>query len=570
MERFCKLYQAIKFIVKVQLLRQYQLLYSPADGTLPLVDDHGLVDPQLPDTPDAKQSLVALLPSVQDALTIVTNTTAWLWGAENPPGSVLKPVDTLQVLEIAAISRGSAMHVAKMLLLFALYMQQLPAKFDAQLSESQSVERAIELIVDRVKLFVLSHEDEACSLDGLECLTLLGLIQLNDGAIRKAWMTFRRVLDISRLKGLQNSFSVSARNSLCNDVALCRRLWLSTVCGDCYCSLLLGLEPGLGIAPFGPENETWSDPLADDDANVQRRICLIVARIAQRNAVGLHQDRHALQEIDEALNVLRDSMPNSWWRVPPFRQGRPLDSAKEPNRLICQLWFFQARIFTHIPIAFGKTANGTLNSLEICIEASRITLHRYLGLQHAKDQLSRCRTIDQSAFLAAVVLLLAKVQVRWHKMHSTASRYDSDRDLVEQVIDSFEVVGKKCCREHVARQSSEILSTLLGTVAAGSEDALFATSNSLSGANTPLTLGTPFNPEVAAEGALGMTKSRMEDIIASSIQPVLDAQSPASRLINLLFATKRSASDLPKHDQELSHGHVGLTLDDLIDPTILL
>ena len=64
------------------------------------------------------------------------------------------------------------MHVAKMLLLFALYMQQLPANFDVQFLESQSVERAIELIVERVKLFVLSHEDEGCSLDGLECLTL--------------------------------------------------------------------------------------------------------------------------------------------------------------------------------------------------------------------------------------------------------------------------------------------------------------------------------------------------------------------------------------------------------------
>ena len=461
------------------------------------------------------------------------------------------------------------MHVAKTLLLFALYMQQLPANFDVQFLESQSVERAIELIVERVKLFVLSHEDEACSLDSLECLTLLSLIQLNDGAIRKAWMTLRRVLDISRLKGLQNSFSPSARNSSCSDTALRRRLWLSAVCGDCYCSLLLGLEPGLGIAPFGPDDETWNDPLADDDANVQRRICLIVARIAQRNAVGLHQDRHTLQEIDEALSRLQDSMPPSWWRAPSFRQDRPLDSAKEPNRLICQLWFFQARIFAHIPIAFGKTTNDSLNSLESCMEASRITLHRYLGLQHAKDHLSRCRTVDQSVFVAAVVLLLAKVQLQPHKMHSTASRYDSDRALLEQVIDSFEAVGKKCRREYVARQSSEILSTMLGIVAADSEDAFFTASNSSSGPNTPLALGTSFDREVAVEGALGTTKSGMEDIIASSIQPALDVQSPASRLINLLFATKRSVSGVPEYHQELPQRHAGLTVDDLIDPTIL-
>ncbi|KAI1505758.1 hypothetical protein F5X99DRAFT_428869 [Biscogniauxia marginata] len=505
------------------------LLHSPADGTRSIIDDHGLVMPRTPDTLDAKQSLVALLPSAQDAVTIVTNTTAWLWGAENPPGSVLKTNDALQLLEIAAISRGSAICVAKKLLLFALYMQQLPPKFNVQFLESQNVERAIESIVERVTLFVLSHEDEVCSLDGLECLTFLSLLHLNDGAIRKTWMTFRRILDISRLGGLQNSFSLSARKSSCSDIALRRRLWLSTVCGDCYCSLLLGLEPGLGIAPFGPDDETWNDPLADEEANVQRRICIIVARIAQRNAVGLHQDLHALQEIDEALNRFQDSMPPSWWRAP---------SQKEPNRLICQLWFFQARIFVHIPIAFGRTTNDSLNSLESCMEASRITLQRCLGLQHARDHLSRCRTVEQSVFIAAVVLLLAKVQLQHHKMRSTASRYDSDRALLEQAIDSFEAVGKMCHREHTARQSFEILSTMLGIVTADLEDAFFTARNSSSAPNTPLVPGTPFDSNIAIEGTLGTTKFGMEDIIASSIQPMIDVQSPASRVINLLFATK--------------------------------
>ncbi|KAM5341452.1 hypothetical protein ACJ41O_014483 [Fusarium nematophilum] len=251
------------------------------------------------------------------------------------------------------------MHVAKTLLLFALYMQQLPASFDVQFLESQSVERTIALIVERVKLYVLTHEDEACSLDGLECLTLLASLQLNEGEIRKAWMTFRRILDIARLRGLQNSFSLSARSSPSSGMALQRRLWLSTVCGDCYCSLFLGLEPGLGIAPFGPDDETWDDPCADDEANVQRRLCLIIARIAQRNAVGIYQDRGVLREIDESLDKLQDSLPASWWRAPSFCQDRSLDSAKEPNRLICQLWFFQARMFAHMPVAFGETTEGT-------------------------------------------------------------------------------------------------------------------------------------------------------------------------------------------------------------------
>ncbi|KAH6970664.1 hypothetical protein BKA56DRAFT_168529 [Ilyonectria sp. MPI-CAGE-AT-0026] len=538
-------------------------LYPTTDGTLPLVADHS---PVLPDTPDAKQLLVALLPSAEDAVSIVTNTTAWLWGAESPPGSVLKPSDTLELLDITAISKGNALHVAKTLLLFALYMQQLPASFDVQFLQSQSVGKTIEVIVERVKLFIISDEDKACSFDGIECLTLLSLTQLNDGAIRKAWMNFRRTLDIARLKGLRNSFSLSARNSTCSDIGLSRRLWLSTACGDCYCSLLLGLEPGIGYAPFGPDDDTWNDPLSDGEANVQRRICLIVARIAQRNAAGLHQDRQAFQEIDEALNRLQDSLPPTWWRVPSFRQDRSLDSAKDPNRLICQLWFFQARIFAHIPIAFGKTMGDSSTSLEHCMEACRITLHRYLGLQYAKDQLSRCRSVDQSASVAAVILLLAKVQHRFVNMDSTVSKYDSDRALLEQVIDCFEAIGQGCVREYVARQSAEILTTMLD-IAADSENELLTRSNATSDSNTPLALGTPLDPASAIGFDTNMTKSGMEDVITSSIQPALDANGPASRLISLFFATKRSPSVVPKHAQGLSQIQAGIDIDDLIDST---
>ncbi|KAI1415738.1 hypothetical protein F5Y13DRAFT_148199 [Hypoxylon sp. FL1857] len=537
------------------------LLHLIAHETLPPND---FATSQPPRMQDAKQSLVALLPSAQDAVTIISNTTAWLWGAENPPGSILNANDSIQLLDIAAITRGSAMHIAKTLLLFALYMQQLPANFDTQFLESQSVERSIELIVERVKLFMVSHEDEFCSMDGIECLTLLSLLQLNDGAIRKAWMTFRRILDIARLEGLPDSFSLSARSSSCSDIGLRRRLWLSTVNGDCYCSLLLGLEPGLGIAPFGPDEE-WNDPLAEDNANIQRRICLIAARVAQRNAVGLHQDRHTLQEIDEALNGLQDLMPHSWWRPPSFRQDRPLHSGNEPNRLICQLWFFQTRIFAHLPIAFGDNTSDSLKSLESCLEASRITLHRYLGLQRARDHFSRCRSVDQVAFLAAVVLLLGKVQLRHDETPSTSFSYDSDQALLEQTINSFEAVGKTGSREQVSRQSFEILSTMLELSAADSNGALFSRSLPSSDYNSTSAAGIRFNSEVAFGGAPSTTKSGMEDIIVSSIQPVLDTQSLASRLIDMLFASKQSMEGTPKCNQGLSKTHAAFALGDLVD-----
>ncbi|KAF7558430.1 hypothetical protein G7046_g5727 [Stylonectria norvegica] len=546
------------------------LLQTPADGLTPLANDYNLALPQSLDMPDAnKQSLVALLPSAQDAATIVANTTAWLWGAETPPGSVLTPNDTSHLLDTDTILRGSVVNVAKTLLLFALYMQQLPPNFDAQFLEAQSIDASVNAIVERVKSYILSHEDEACTTDGLECMTLLYLIQLNDGALRKSWITVRRVLDISRLYGLQNSFSISARNSSDGSIALGRRLWLAAVCGDCYCSMLLGLEPALGMAPFGLDDETWNDPLADEDANVQRRICLLVARISQRNAVGLHRDHQIFQEIDLALDRLQDSLPASWWIPPTFRHDRSLDSAKEPNRIICQLWFFQARIYANLPIAFGERTVESVGSLESCMEASRATLHRYLGFQHARDQLSRCRTVDQTVAVAATVLLLAKVQLRSLTTQCKVPRYDSDRALVEQVVSSFDAIGRVCRREKLLREGSEILSSLLGMAFANSLDAASTVSRPFHHANSSTSLETSCGPQVSYKEDSGTSRSGIEDIIVSSILPLLDAQSPASNLITSLLKTIRQpSSDLLGLYQE-PHMQTPLSRYDTIDPTTL-
>lgn len=519
--------------------------------------------PQPSETPDAKQSLLALLPSAQDAVTIVTSSTAWLWGAETPSGSVLTPNDTVQLLDIPAISMGSTMHVAKILLLFALYMQQLPANFDAQFLESQSIEKATEMIVDRVQIFMLSHHDEACSLDGLECLALLCTIQLNDGALKKAWMTLRRFVDMARLQGLQTSFALTARNSQSSEVALQRRLWQSGICGECYCSLLLGLEPGLGIAPFGPVDETWNDAFADENANIQRRICLIVARIAQRNAVGLYHDVDTFREIDEALKKLDDSLSRSWWKAPSFRQDRSLDSAKEPNRLICQLWLLQARMFNHMPFAFGSNEDAMSRSLEVCMEACRMTLHRYFGLRHAKDHLNRCRSVDQSAFVAAVVLLLGKVQARAYKVDSTVSRYDSDMALLEQIIEAFEEFGKAGSRERVSTQIFEILSTMINLAASSSRSAGLGADF-----DAGMTLLSP-DSEITIPDTPNIKRSEMEEIIAASILPALDPRSPTADLINRLFAIRESTNGCLGHVQETSNIDEGLTIGDVIDLDIL-
>lgn len=476
------------------------------------------------DTNGSDQSLLSLLPSPQDAVTIVMNTLAWLWGAETPSGSVLRPDDTIHLLDLTAISRGTPIQVAKTLVLFALYMQQLPNGFDETTLGFESVDQAITLIGDRVKAFVMTHEDQASSLDGLECLLLLGTIELNTGNIRKTWATFRRTVDMAKLAGLHDCFSPLKRDSRSNEDALRRRIWLSAVCGDCYYSLLLGQEPAVGASAFGPTQD-WTDPVAEHEANIQRHICAIMSRIAERNYAGQFLDRHICSQLGGHLDRLYESLPCTWWDTPSFAPDRSLNSAEEPNRLVCQIWYFLTRIFIDLPSAFGATESFSRDSLNNCIDAARCIISRYVGLQHARDQLSRCRGGDQAVFLSAVVLLLAVAQrraqdarcLKTSHQRQPAWQFALDRDLVQQTISSFEAKANAGSRGYMSTQCVNFLYSMHNI--AFSRDTFAPSTGDVS-----KHCGTP--------------KTDMESLVMTAIRPSLGNAGPAVRLIESTLANE--------------------------------
>lgn len=80
---------------------------------------------------------------------------------------------------------------------------------------------------------------------------------------------------------------------------------------DAHVSTLLGLEPGSGKEPFGPE-DFWNDAFADVDTNFQRQLALIATRLAHRNLSQTSHGHTPTGALDEALNTLERSMPESW------------------------------------------------------------------------------------------------------------------------------------------------------------------------------------------------------------------------------------------------------------------
>jgi hypothetical protein len=405
-----------------------------------------------------KQILLELLPSQEDAISIASHTGAWAMELPNPPGAIWKLGDGSPVRDINAAAQFSTMGLAKTILFFALSIQQLPPDFKMSQLQMDDVDDHVRRYTQVVGALVLAHEDMSCSTEGLECLLLLGMIHINEGDLKQAWMRFRRGLDVARLQGFHKSFEPSVRRSQSPELAFQRRLWLSSVMGDSFCSLILGFETG-ATRPFGPDY-TWDDPFADENANFQRRLCILSAQLSRQNLFGLQDSLEEAKSINTAIDGLQNSMTDSWWQRPDLREEQSLNCAQEYDRLLSHLWFFQLRILANIAFLFSP--EGEVEQYRgRCLEASKTTLYRYLGLRLAGKTLLHCRAAEIAAFVASLALIVNLSKSTGPQISDSSIALNSDVALLEQIIDSLGALGRSSGREHFALKSAEILTTLL-------------------------------------------------------------------------------------------------------------
>lgn len=412
----------------------------------------------------AKQILLELLPSPEDAISIASHTGVWAMELPNPPGAIWKLGDKSPVRDVGAAAQFSTMSIAKAILYFALSIQQLPPDFKTSQLQMDDVDDQSRRYVQVVGTLVLAHEEMSCSTEGLECLLLLGMIHVNDGDLKQAWLKFRRSLDIARLQGFHKSYEPSVRQSESPELAFQRRLWLSSVMGDSFCSLILGFEPG-AAQPFGTDH-IWDDPFADENANFQRRLCIVSSQLSQRNLLGLQGDLEEAKSINTAIDTLQNSMPDSWWQRPDLREEQSLDCAQDHDRLLSHLWLFQLRILANVPFLFSPEGKAE-QYRDRCLEASKTTLYRYLGLQLAGTSRLHCRAAEIAAFVASLALILSLNKNAGSQLSNTSNTLNPDIVLLEQIIDSLAALGRSSGREHLALKSAEVLTTLLDKLRMG-------------------------------------------------------------------------------------------------------
>lgn len=410
-----------------------------------------------------RESLSALLPSQHDADLIGAATNSWALAQVfcTPANDLFKNDDPLSSFNLAAVSKRHPRVIARTLLYIAICIQQLPPEFEmTRLHLTHSLDVLTEKYISVVTDLVTSDDELVTTMEGLECLLLQGLFHLNAGNLRRAWLSFRRALNIAQLMCLDKDFMKARKGLDSTSTKAGKQMWHQAVMSDRYVSLLLGLPCGTGGDCFGPE-EKINGANEDVDLIFERRLSLIAGHISKRNQAEPTSTFSQTQVIDEDMDRLAKEMPQLWWDIPQLDiKIRSRYVAQQYNRLTTQMWYYQLETLLHLPFILRPATEYRYEyNRQTCLTASREILLRYMALRNANNTQLLCRVVDFAAFIAGVVISLIHASQLSESVRFPL--HNEDMALLQEIIASMESLAKSGEREIMAKQSVEVLRALL-------------------------------------------------------------------------------------------------------------
>ncbi|PQE29643.1 Fungal transcriptional regulatory N-terminal protein [Rutstroemia sp. NJR-2017a BBW] len=409
--------------------------------------------------------LVELLPSQEVTNKLCSFSDCWLLVHSLAKHSVhlMEPTaaNPSHSFNVTSCTKEHPAILSQILIYIAICLQQLPHNFDvSQLHFSTTVEARVDKIISTVAGLVTSDDEIVSTINGLECLVLQGLFHTNAGNLRRAWLTFRRAMNIGQLMGLhkrQDSVDLNSQQGS-------RHLWDSTLQAERFIGLLLGMPAGTANIVLGP-HETFNNPNIDRDLLFSRKLVNIAGGIMERNQNEYIYAFARTQDLDEQLESIGREMPASWWAVPAYldTSDKSAAAAAQYDRIMSQIWYFQLQSFLHLPFMIRAATERRFEySRFTCLKSSRETIYRYLAMRRSGTKSFCCKVIDFAAFTGCVTLLLTLLESpqSGSSLPEFEKQKASDRELVETVIVSMEeyaAYGK----DLMAKQSVDVMKALL-------------------------------------------------------------------------------------------------------------
>jgi hypothetical protein len=154
-----------------------------------------------------RRQLAALLPCQNDVDILSATDGFWLLRRHIMPHLLAVPEhgehDLQNPFDVLAVSVSHPMIIARLLLCIALSIQELPPNFDSQRFQTKvPLREMMEKIITFVTAAVTSDDELTGSIEGIECLILQTVYQINAGNLRRSWLLFRRAISVAQLMGL--------------------------------------------------------------------------------------------------------------------------------------------------------------------------------------------------------------------------------------------------------------------------------------------------------------------------------------------------------------------------------
>lgn len=323
----------------------------------------------------------------------------------------------------------NVLKLAKALICISICLQEVPFSTNCQASTATDMANRYIGMIDEL---VLSDDELAGTLDGIECLILQAKYDSNNGRLRRAWLGFRRGISFAQLLGCHLRSTQSNQSS--EHIFRRKSIWNALYLGDRYISLLLGLPYCVSETHVHPTAFNGLYPVKDESdcagSDYLIRLARLVGYIIDRNQTTTPTESLTMTvKIEGELIDLAATMSNEWWA---------LDMHKDEvlsllyYRILPQFWHHQARALLHLPFMLKATTDRRYGYNKIAaLESARAMLnlfHLFRPVQGFGSPV--CKLMDFQAFTAAMILVLNFLGVSSSKTDNEVQEADEDRKLV--------------------------------------------------------------------------------------------------------------------------------------------
>ncbi|KAH6612444.1 hypothetical protein C7974DRAFT_77901 [Boeremia exigua] len=393
-----------------------------------------------------KQGLLAMLPSYDQLTKILNSNSEWWLTWRRKCSGTSSPEQSLAQFATEAITSSNIGAIGTVLLAVGICSS----------AEDDDVERYIEA-VDR---WVLSDDEFAATLEGMECLLLKSKWFADIGQPRRAWICHRKGLMYAQLMGLHRKRTSSVAHE---------SIWWGMYHGDRFLSLLLGLPYGISdlhcdltVPDFGGE---YMHPLV-----FVTHVSKLAGRVIDRNQGVAEQSFAWALQLDQELEDLWKKLDPTWLDFSELLASPESNAAELRERIMAQMMYHQIRVYLHLPFMLKSTTNSRFTySRTACLAGSREVLRLYQALRTGAVQpLYECKAVDFIGFTSATLIQIGLFNFTPASGASAAKLQEIEADvrLIEISIDIFRRASSEKGGK-VALQSAQVLEKMQAKFRAG-------------------------------------------------------------------------------------------------------